>query len=169
MAKSTYAWENPKADKYECRLAHVHPQVYASIATHNHTQSHTHSHTHTVTHSHTHTHTQRISVYLISVTHGQWGKPTISRGVCVSVCVCVCTRECVCVCVWVCVFQSRAWRDESLAGLSGSGCWEGTLRCGAPGCPGDVAELLGNMAASPQRSEERRVEKECRSRWSPYH
>src|SRR2546429_9410204 len=30
-------------------------------------------------------------------------------------------------------------------------------------------ELVGTRAISKQRSEERRVGKECRSRWSPYH
>src|SRR5690554_3699587 len=29
--------------------------------------------------------------------------------------------------------------------------------------------LLGNRTAQPARSEERRVGKECRSRWAPYH
>src|SRR2546425_17541 len=31
------------------------------------------------------------------------------------------------------------------------------------------AEVASRMAISPKRSEERRVGKECRSRWSPYH
>ena len=31
------------------------------------------------------------------------------------------------------------------------------------------AAYVAAMAARPQRSEERRVGKECRSRWSPYH
>ena len=30
-------------------------------------------------------------------------------------------------------------------------------------------ELLKNMLTDSERSEERRVGKECRSRWSPYH
>ena len=30
-------------------------------------------------------------------------------------------------------------------------------------------EIIAKAAASPHRSEERRVGKECRSRWSPYH
>ena len=29
--------------------------------------------------------------------------------------------------------------------------------------------VIGNMLPVPVRSEERRVGKECRSRWSPYH
>ena len=29
--------------------------------------------------------------------------------------------------------------------------------------------IIGNMLPVPFRSEERRVGKECRSRWSPYH
>src|SRR2546429_6396296 len=32
-----------------------------------------------------------------------------------------------------------------------------------------VADLLAAAKAQPGRSEERRVGKECRSRWSPYH
>src|SRR5256885_3470593 len=36
--------------------------------------------------------------------------------------------------------------------------------CGAPSVTGN-----GNWPPLPQRSEERRVGKECRSRWSPYH
>ena len=32
-----------------------------------------------------------------------------------------------------------------------------------------VAEPCHEIAAHPERSEERRVGKECRSRWSPYH
>src|SRR5205823_8221586 len=40
--------------------------------------------------------------------------------------------------------------------------------------PGEPARLLvrpatGRMGAAAERSEERRVGKECRSRWSPYH
>ena len=34
---------------------------------------------------------------------------------------------------------------------------------------GDAAEGSGNTVAIRSRSEERRVGKECRSRWSPYH
>ena len=33
----------------------------------------------------------------------------------------------------------------------------------------EVLERLGKMPLPPYRSEERRVGKECRSRWSPYH
>ena len=33
----------------------------------------------------------------------------------------------------------------------------------------DFEEGLDNGAGAPGRSEERRVGKECRSRWSPYH
>ena len=33
----------------------------------------------------------------------------------------------------------------------------------------EMCEEKGECAAMPQRSEERRVGKECRSRWSPYH
>src|SRR5256885_16216546 len=37
----------------------------------------------------------------------------------------------------------------------------------APVVPPDRAGLFGIAVAPPQRSEERRVGKECRSRWSP--
>ena len=33
----------------------------------------------------------------------------------------------------------------------------------------DVAETMNLVLKSSSRSEERRVGKECRSRWSPYH
>src|SRR3712207_9034275 len=33
----------------------------------------------------------------------------------------------------------------------------------------DNAQLIASMGHDGQRSEERRVGKECRSRWSPYH
>src|SRR5258706_7763873 len=38
-------------------------------------------------------------------------------------------------------------------------------------CPSVIAQVLGERRAVflPPRSEERRVGKECRSRWSPYH
>ena len=35
--------------------------------------------------------------------------------------------------------------------------------------PGDLGVLDGALRESATRSEERRVGKECRSRWSPYH
>ena len=34
---------------------------------------------------------------------------------------------------------------------------------------GSMPGLSATMAIAPHRSEERRVGKECRSRWSPYH
>ena len=42
---------------------------------------------------------------------------------------------------------------------------------GGPGAPGKVELADGTelRAKGRQRSEERRVGKECRSRWSPYH
>src|SRR2546422_813230 len=46
------------------------------------------------------------------------------------------------------------------------------LRAGVPGLdPGSVleAQRRGDATWLPSRSEERRVGKECRSRWSPYH
>src|SRR3712207_9411521 len=40
---------------------------------------------------------------------------------------------------------------------------------GPQGPKGDQGEVGPQGPDSPQRSEERRVGKECRSRWSPYH
>ena len=37
-----------------------------------------------------------------------------------------------------------------------------------PACEKAIRELFGSVGKNP-RSEERRVGKECRSRWSPYH
>src|SRR2546430_8851610 len=42
-------------------------------------------------------------------------------------------------------------------------------RAGARVPAADLAQLEARVAALPGRSEERRVGKECRSRWSPYH
>src|SRR2546422_7837140 len=42
------------------------------------------------------------------------------------------------------------------------GSWAASGGCG-------IASCLAATGASPSRSEERRVGKECRSRWSPYH
>src|SRR2546426_6674655 len=39
----------------------------------------------------------------------------------------------------------------------------------APGGPGREVRQLGEQHGRLERSEERRVGKECRSRWSPYH
>ena len=46
------------------------------------------------------------------------------------------------------------------------------LGCAARGGTLDTADAVGRMLAAigaDERSEERRVGKECRSRWSPYH
>src|SRR2546427_9401134 len=45
--------------------------------------------------------------------------------------------------------------------------WNGRLVVGVPG--GFRSEFMGDFIFSDLRSEERRVGKECRSRWSPYH
>src|SRR2546430_7690588 len=42
-------------------------------------------------------------------------------------------------------------------------------KLGSEGDPPFNAVLFGEATAYPHRSEERRVGKECRSRWSPYH
>ena len=66
-------------------------------------------------------------------------------------------------------FLYRPWRPIALVQLSalgggGSGVWEETLQIGMKR-QGDG----GVQACLRLRSEERRVGKECRSRWSPYH
>ena len=35
--------------------------------------------------------------------------------------------------------------------------------------PAEITDTLGDVIVTHKRSEERRVGKECRSRWSPYH
>ena len=44
-----------------------------------------------------------------------------------------------------------------------------TLREGIGISQAKFAEIIGSTQSSINRSEERRVGKECRSRWSPYH
>src|SRR3954462_15061331 len=43
------------------------------------------------------------------------------------------------------------------------------LRCSPPGGAGHDRFGVGGRTSERERSEERRVGKECRSRWSPYH
>ena len=61
-----------------------------------------------------------------------------------------------------------------ITGLMGSLRWwyEGIIRgMGGRACDptGKSCEFNPKKSSPPQRSEERRVGKECRSRWSPYH
>src|SRR3712207_9534045 len=75
--------------------------------------------------------------------------------------------------------SSVRWDRSALASVCGR--WEGAGdpspevgRCLLLGMPaGGEAEVLsvtvGLIRVMPLRSEERRVGKECRSRWSPYH
>src|SRR2546429_4593028 len=59
--------------------------------------------------------------------------------------------------------------EAANAGLSGVVIWglhRDTADIRAIGLP---VFSLGHLPTGPQRSEERRVGKECRSRWSPYH
>src|SRR5260370_26231352 len=90
----------------------------------------------------------------------------------------------------VCVFFFQAEdgiRDSSVTGVQTCALpiWMGTAPSGEDELawpaddgagedlyPGDeyaAGEATGRHAAPAQRSEERRVGKECRSRWSPYH
>src|SRR2546430_5160960 len=47
--------------------------------------------------------------------------------------------------------------------------WEGSrVRCESPGAT-TIRSATNAIPSSATRSEERRVGKECRSRWSPYH
>src|SRR6266511_687065 len=58
---------------------------------------------------------------------------------------------------------SRVWSSDvcssDLGELGGAGAWQDA----------DGAEQVQELAVRQPRSEERRVGKECRSRWSPYH
>src|SRR5215217_9694462 len=66
--------------------------------------------------------------------------------------------------------HTRYWRDWS------SDVCSSDLQCGEIGGePGDLVlslidgEIIAGCEQRRRRSEERRVGKECRSRWSPYH
>src|SRR2546430_3420037 len=48
-------------------------------------------------------------------------------------------------------------------------CWRVCTRGCARGCERDCAKGTVREELCERRSEERRVGKECRSRWSPYH
>src|SRR2546426_10908058 len=52
-------------------------------------------------------------------------------------------------------------------GLGGNDIWMSRRECMQ--CPWETPVNLGAPINSDARSEERRVGKECRSRWSPYH
>src|SRR3712207_9333244 len=77
--------------------------------------------------------------------------------------------------------HTRYWRD-----WSSDVCSSDLRSCAAPACPAAPRSTTsrprttscsppsstccsGGSRSSPPRSEERRVGKECRSRWSPYH
>src|SRR5574341_960137 len=70
------------------------------------------------------------------------------------------------------VFFSSRSRHPSLVGDWSSDVCSSDLSLQDPPQPGRVAGCQQRLAAIVQqrrRSEERRVGKECRSRWSPYH
>src|SRR5260221_6735580 len=89
----------------------------------------------------------------------------------------------------LCFFSSRRRHTRSLCDWSSDVCssdlsivfdgrrsdtgWILAVEDNGPGLPEDELALLGRRYTrgrqSPMRSEERRVGKECRSRWSPYH
>src|SRR2546425_13179285 len=94
------------------------------------------------------------------------------------VCSCCCFSFC---CTLLC-FESDTNRwDKGLWGCSNhapadfSSCID-TTKWHCNGCPrlqcsctGTPISSVSSVSAREQRSEERRVGKECRSRWSPYH
>ena len=59
--------------------------------------------------------------------------------------------------------QQTAEQKKSCAGEAAAAAASAVRECGFD------ADALESGAASVSRSEERRVGKECRSRWSPYH
>ena len=66
--------------------------------------------------------------------------------------------------------------NNQTAGVTGVACfmeirkYPATMTWGTPTAVTPIAHDLANSAlSSVTRSEERRVGKECRSRWSPYH
>src|SRR3712207_8463487 len=80
--------------------------------------------------------------------------------------------------------HTRYWRDWSSDVCSSDLGANGTVSCATPNCtytPGPTFvgtdsftytiqdSMGGTSTATVTRSEERRVGKECRSRWSPYH
>src|SRR3712207_2632736 len=73
------------------------------------------------------------------------------------------------------VGENKEFERQYLAGeLEVEFCPQGTLaercRAGGAGIPGFYTKTgVGTIVAEGKRSEERRVGKECRSRWSPYH
>src|ERR1044072_8125462 len=89
--------------------------------------------------------------------------------------------------IWHPFTQQQAWCEEEtpaiergegtdLIATDGSRYIDGvsSLWCNVhghrhPGIDAAVHEQLDKVAHSTMRSEERRVGKECRSRWSPYH
>src|SRR2546425_4460847 len=68
-------------------------------------------------------------------------------------------------CTWpsTLVSEANCWRREELSDRGGGLLARGAGDCRPPG--GEVPRAAG----CDERSEERRVGKECRSRWSPYH
>src|SRR5258708_10757507 len=69
------------------------------------------------------------------------------------------------------LYQASRWMlSETLASMPPRcSSWASAARRGVGGWQGPVARGSPRIRLLPKRSEERRVGKECRSRWSPYH
>ena len=65
--------------------------------------------------------------------------------------------------------QGRPMEDPALADIVANGLKRWALDQGATHYTHWFQPLTGSTAEKHDRSEERRVGKECRSRWSPYH
>ena len=65
-----------------------------------------------------------------------------------------------------CAGAFLSWSEEEFPAAS---AWVPTVLFPSHADPQVAQVILAGIAASIMRSEERRVGKECRSRWSPYH
>ena len=65
--------------------------------------------------------------------------------------------------------QVEVYTDGACSGNPGPGGWGAVLRYRFDGKVYEKELSGGDASTTNNRSEERRVGKECRSRWSPYH